>query len=312
MGSDGPANVVLIAGPTGSGKSGLALRLAEALGGVVVNADSLQVYRALPILTAQPSAAEKARAPHRLYGVLGLSETCSAGRYAKLAASEIDQAQAAGQPVIIVGGTGLYLKALTEGLSPIPQTPPQLRARLREEWEAQGPEPLRAELKQADPVWSGQIAPGDTQRLLRGLEVFRATGRPLSDWQKEPREPVLRSPWRGLVLTPDKAWLEDRCAERFNQMLRAGVLEELRAFQELPGGDASAVTQALGYRPLSAHLRGAMSLDEAREETLKDTRRFAKRQMTWARTQILSWMTVNPQYLERNWQEFFAKFRNEG
>ena len=281
---------VLIAGPTASGKSGLALELARALNGVVINADSMQVYAELPVLTARPSAEDMCQAPHALYGHVSAAEAYSAGRWIKDAAQIIGHAERDGRLPIIVGGTGLYFKALIEGLSPIPDIPDPIRRHWRGEVALQGAAVLHRELASRDPEMAGRLNPKDQQRVTRALEVLDATGRSLGDWQKITGEPVLRpdETYR-LVLAPDRAVLYQRCDRRFDAMMNAGALDEARRLAAFGLDAGLPAMRALGVRPLLAHDRGAISLAEAMAQSKAETRQYAKRQMTWLKSNMIAW-----------------------
>ncbi len=281
---------ILIAGPTASGKSGLALLLAERLGGVVINADSMQVYRELRLLTARPAREDEARAPHALYGFVGAAEAYSAGRYAADAARAIGDARAAGRVPIIVGGTGLYFKALLEGLSPVPQIPPEVRAHWRGQAAARPPAELHALLAQRDPEMAARLMPTDPQRIVRALEVLESTGRSLAAWQREPGTPVLdEAATTRLLVLPDRAVHAAAIDARFDAMMAAGALDEVRALLALGLSDELPAMRALGVAPLAAHLAGAISLEAAVAAAKAETRQYAKRQMTWLRRNMISW-----------------------
>jgi tRNA dimethylallyltransferase len=220
------ADVIVVTGPTASGKSALAIALAERRGGTVINADAMQTYDAFPILTAQPTAEERAHAPHRLYGALPLSETLSAARWRTLAEAEIAQCRHEGRLAILCGGSGLYLRALMQGFSAIPSVPAEARDKANSEWEAMGAAAFRARLAERDPAIVAKLKPGDRQRHVRAWEVLITSGRPLSQWQTSEGKPA---PWRftTILLTPQRAWLRDRIAVRFDAMLKGGVLAEV-------------------------------------------------------------------------------------
>ena len=265
--------LIVIAGPTASGKSGLALELARRTGGTIINADSMQVYRELRILTARPEAAEEAAVPHRLYGVLPARERCSAARWLGLA----ERAAADGRPAILCGGTGFYIEAFLSGLSEMPGIPPAIRDRAAARRAEVGPESFHAEVAARDPALAARVPPGDRQRLLRAWAMFEATGRPLSAWQTGPaagRKAAFR-----ILLDPPREILHDRIAKRFRAMVRRGALDEVRPLRgldpELPA------MKALGVRELLAHLDGTSGIDEAQTLAVRATRRFAKRQRTW-------------------------------
>jgi tRNA dimethylallyltransferase len=227
-------DAVLIAGPTASGKSSAALALAEALNGVIINADSMQVYAQAPILTARPAAADTARVPHLLYGHVPVTEAYSVGRYASDAAAALEQARALGRLPIFVGGTGLYFMALTEGLAHVPPTPPDIRVQARALLAEIGVAALHARLAAKDPKTAGLLRPTDPQRVLRAYEVFAATGRPLADWQKSPADPTLKNRRLAKFVTDvPRPELRARIAVRFESMMKEGVLAEALALRNL-------------------------------------------------------------------------------
>jgi len=290
---------LLIAGPTASGKSALALALAERLGGVVVNADSMQVYRELRILTARPTAEEEARAPHRLYGMVSATEPFSVGGWLPRARAAIDEALAAGRPAIVVGGTGLYFMALLHGLTPAPSAPPEIREAARRRFAELGAEAFRAELLLRDPG-AGHLR--DPQRLMRAWEVAEATGQPLSAWRNRPSEGAYAGPWLGVVLDPPRPALYERIDRRFKGMMEAGALGEVRAL-----GATAPALKATGVPELRAHLAGALSLDAAIAAAQQGSRRYAKRQLTWFRNKMRSWMWLDTQEIERNCDRIISK-----
>jgi tRNA dimethylallyltransferase len=291
---------ILIAGPTASGKSGLALALAERLNGTVINADSMQVYRELSLLTARPGPEEEARAPHVLYGHVSGVEAYSAGRYAADAAAAIAVARAAGRVPIIVGGTGLYFTALLEGLSPVPPADPHVRAFWRGE-AARRPAPeLHALLSRRDPEMAARLMPTDPQRIVRALEVLDSTGRSLADWQREPgRAALVEAETQRFLLLPARESLGARIDARFDAMLAAGALDEVRRLLEQGLSTELPIMRALGVAPLAAHLAGALSLDVAVAAAKTDTRKYAKRQLTWLRRNMITWKTVSAQDMIR-------------
>jgi len=277
--------VLLIAGPTASGKSAAALELAKAFGATIVNADSMQVYADLRILTARPSAEEEASAPHRLFGEIDGAINYSVGLWSRRAReilSEIGE-----EPAIVVGGTGLYFRALTEGLSDMPPVPAAIRALIRAKAEGRASADLHAELAALDPVTAARLRPSDRQRILRALEVFAATGRPLTSFQGARAAPALRpSEWTGLFLAPDRDVLYRRIDARFDAMLEAGALDEAVALMKRRLDPALPVMRAHGVRHLIEHLEGRLSLAQAAERSKLETRHYAKRQFTWARHQL--------------------------
>jgi len=278
---------VLIAGPTASGKSGLALALAEDLGGVVVNADSMQVYRDLGILTARPSTAEEARVPHRLYGHIDAAETYSVGRWLRDVEPILAEAVRAGRLPILVGGTGLYFKALTKGLAAIPPVPPAVRAGWRARLASEGAAALHAELGERDPESATKIRPQDGVRIARALEVLQATGRTLSDWHRSGMRAVVDpAATVNVFLNPDRAELFRRIDARFDAMIAAGALEEVRALDARGLDPLHPAMKAHGVPWLRAAVAGNLMLAAAAIEAKKDTRRYAKRQFTWFRHQL--------------------------
>jgi tRNA dimethylallyltransferase len=291
---------ILIAGPTASGKSGLALALAERLGGTVINADSMQVYRELSLLTARPAPEDEARAPHALYGFVSGREAYSAGRYAADAAAAIAQARAARRVPIVVGGTGLYFRVLLQGLSPVPSVDPDVRAYWRAQAAARPARELHALLGVRDPVTAARLMPTDPQRIVRALEVLESTGRSLADWQREPGTPVLaEAETVRLLVLPERAGHGATIEARFDAMLAAGGMEEVRALLALGLSSELPIMRALGVAPLAAHLRGSLLLEEAVATAKADTRQYAKRQLTWLRRNMISWQIVDAQQPQR-------------
>jgi tRNA dimethylallyltransferase len=283
-------SVTLIAGPTASGKSALGVRLAVERGGIVVNADSMQVYRELRILTARPGEEDEAVVPHRLYGFRAGANPYSVAEWLKDLAPLIAAARAGGPPLVIVGGTGLYFKALLEGLSPVPDIPADIRAHWRGQNVAKNSAELYHILRERDPAMAARLAPSDPQRIVRALEVLDATGQSLLDWQQMPGEALLSEAEAELLyVSPPRDVLYARCDARLDRMLELGVLEEVErlAAQNLDPG--LPVMRALGVRPLLAHLQGVLALDAALAEAKTETRQYAKRQLTWARRNMIAW-----------------------
>lgn len=281
------ARAIFIAGPTAAGKSAAALALAEAGGCEIINADALQVYADLQILSARPSASDLRAARHHLYGVVDGAERFSAGRWARLAAAKIAEVVARGATPIVVGGTGLYFKALEEGLSPIPEIGDEVRQAARRRMAEVGLAAFREEVRRADPGMA-RVGRADTQRLLRAWEVLAGTGRSLSSWQSEPRVPAAR-PAAKVVIEPDRAALYAACDLRFDRMLAAGALEEARRLLERDLDPSLPVMSAVGVAELVAHLRGERGMSEAVDLARQNTRRLAKRQLTWFRNQAADW-----------------------
>jgi tRNA dimethylallyltransferase len=284
-------DAVLIAGPTASGKSAAALALAEHIGGVILNADSMQVYREAPVLTAQPSAADQARVPHLLYGHVGAREVYSVGRWRDDAAAALKKLD--GRTPIFCGGTGMYFGALTDGLADIPATPREVRDAARALLDDIGVEALHARLTDRDPLTASKLRPSDPQRVLRAWEVFEATGRPLAEWQSAPAEPVLKGVRiAAFVLDPPRPELRARIAARFEAMVDGGGLDEARALAGLD--PALPAARLLGLRPLQALAAGTLSRAEALDAAITGTRQFAKRQMTWFRHRMAHYNWFNP------------------
>jgi tRNA dimethylallyltransferase len=288
-------DVILIAGPTASGKSALALALALAgrLGGTIINADSMQVYRDLRIITARPTAEEEASLPHRLYGHVDAAENYSVGRWLTDVRPVLDELRAAGRVPILVGGTGLYFKALTRGLSAVPPIPEEIRAGVRARLEADGVAALHAELARRDPAM--QLKPNDRTRIARALEVFEATGRSLADWHRDGLPPLIEAAGALKVfLAPERDELRRRIDARFDSMLAAGALDEVRALAARNLDPLLPAMKAHGVPWLIRHLGGEITLAEAAEGGKNDTRRYTKRQFTWVRHQLPDWTWMAP------------------
>ena len=284
--------VWLIAGPTASGKSALALSLARRTGAEIVNADAIQLYADLDILTARPSAADLALAPHHLYGTVDGADGWSVGRWLRAVEPLVAEIQARGRPVVIVGGTGLYFHALTRGLAEAPDIPPQARLAAQAVYDDEGEAAVRDRLARLDPAAEARISAHDRQRLVRALEVVTATGRALSDWQADTRPSLAADAWRGLVLAPPREALYARCDMRVGQMAAQGALEEVRALAARGLDPELPVMKAVGYRELAGHLAGAASLEAALDAARQETRRYSKRQSTWFRNQTSDWPRI--------------------
>jgi tRNA dimethylallyltransferase len=281
---------VLIAGPTASGKSALALTVAELLGGTVINADSMQVYRDLRILTARPTAQEEARVPHLLYGHVDAAENYSVGRWCVDAGAALAAAERAGRLPVVVGGTGLYFKALTRGLAAVPPIPATIRSAVRERLKAGGTAPLYAELGVRDPATAQRLMPADRARVTRALEVVLATGRSLTDWHREGMKPALDPDHAvKIFLDADRAELYRRIDARFDAMLASGALDEVHALSRRGLDPALPAMKAHGVPWLIRHLAGEIDLAAAVEAGKRDTRRYSKRQATWFRHQLPDW-----------------------
>lgn len=281
---------VLIAGPTASGKSALALELAEQFGGVIVNADSMQVYRDLRIITARPTPEEEVRTTHRLYGFVDAAENYSVGRWCRDVEEALKEARSQGRMPILVGGTGLYFKALTTGLAAVPPIPADIRAEVRSRLQREGSPALHVELARLDPATAKRVTINDRSRIARALEVVLATGRPLSDWHIEGLPPLIDSKRVAKVfISCERKELVHRIERRFAAMLKSGALEEVRRLAARGLDPSLPAMKAHGVPWLIRHLDGEISLEEAEAGAVMDTRRYAKRQLTWFRNQMQDW-----------------------
>ena len=285
---------VLIAGPTASGKSALALALAREVGGTIINVDSMQVYRDLRVITARPTPEDEAGLPHRLYGHVDAAENYSVGRWLADVGPVLEAVRAAGRVPVLTGGTGLYFKAVTEGLSNVPPIPEEIRSAVRARMESEGPAALHAELAVRDPTM--QLKPADRTRIARALEVLQATGRPLAAWHREGLPPLVdASGALKIFLAPERDELRRRIATRFDAMLGAGALAEVRALAARKLDPLLPAMKAHGVPWLIRHLAGEIPLTEAAEGAKNDTRRYTKRQFTWARHQLPDWTWMAPE-----------------
>jgi tRNA dimethylallyltransferase len=287
---------VLIAGPTASGKSALALRLAQAAGGVVINTDSMQVYRDLRVLTARPTPEDEAAVSHQLYGHVDAAVNFSAGAWVADAAAALGAARAQGLKPIFVGGSGLYFKALTRGLSAVPPVAPEIREGVRARLERDGVEALHAELRRRDPASADRLEPRDRIRIARALEVVEATGRSLLEWHREGLPPLLPpGTFRAVFLAPEREALYARIDVRFGAMLQAGALDEVARLAARRLDPLLPAMKAHGVPALIRHLNGEIALEEAAEIGRADTRHYAKRQFTWFRHQLPEFEWVTPE-----------------
>ncbi len=302
------SRIFLIAGPTASGKSALALRLAEALGGEIINADALQLYADLRVLSARPPAEDEARAAHHLFGIADSADGWSVGRWLRAALTVLEEIAARGRPAIIVGGTGLYFRALTVGLAEIPALPAEARTRAERLFDGEGEAATRARLRDLDPLAEARIEAGDRQRLVRALAVAAATGRALSDWQADTRPALAADAWRGVVLEPDREALYRRCDQRLDRMIAAGAVAEAAALAARGLPTTLPAMKAVGLAELAAHAAGALSLAEATALAQRETRRYAKRQMTWLRNQTPDWPRITALSHDDQWGQFIARF----
>ncbi len=299
--------VLMIAGPTASGKSELALQLAARFDGVVINGDSMQVYKEMRVLTARPSEAEEARAPHRLYGVLSVDDPCSAGRWVSLAQREIDAAIAQDKTPIIVGGTGLYFETLIEGIAPTPDILPDIRSAVRDRMDRLGAAAFHEELRLKDPNMADRLRPSDRQRVMRATEVFDATGLSLTDWQaKQPAGPPFEHPWLGLVVEIAREELYERCDLRLDLMVENGALDEVRTLKSLGFDRNLPAMKALGVPDFLSYLDGEVDWELALKNAKTGTRRYAKRQMTWLKRKMIAWNRIDSKDIERKNEKFFS------
>ncbi|HEV3501449.1 MAG TPA: tRNA (adenosine(37)-N6)-dimethylallyltransferase MiaA [Bradyrhizobium sp.] len=290
------SKAVLIAGPTASGKSALALELAQKAGGVIINADSMQVYRDLCIITARPTPQQEALVPHRLYGHVDAAMNFSAGSWVADAARALAEVRGQNRLPIFVGGSGLYFKALTRGLSAVPPIPAEIRERVRTRLERDGVEALHAELAQRDPATAERLKPRDRTRIARALEVVEATGRSLTDWHRDGLPPLLPpGEFSALFLAPDRDRLYARIDARYDAMLAAGAREEVAALAARHLDPLLPAMKAHGVPALIRHIRGEITLDEAAVIGRADTRHYAKRQFTWFRHQLPEFQWVKPE-----------------
>ncbi|WP_409643804.1 tRNA (adenosine(37)-N6)-dimethylallyltransferase MiaA [Sphingorhabdus sp.] len=299
--------VALIAGPTASGKTALALSLARTGNYVIVNADSAQVYRDLPILSAQPTAEEQRIAPHHLFGYLGGITPCSAARWAADAKQVITQAHAAGATPILVGGSGLYIRTLLDGIAPIPEVDPELRASIR----AMPVEQAYATLQRDDAPVAATLAPTDISRITRALEVVQSTGRSIFEWRATKTGGIRKHiTLRPLLLLPPRQWLYDRCDARFELMLERGAVREVEALLSRNLPQDAPVMRAIGVPEISAFLKGSIQRDEAVARGQISTRQYAKRQFTWFRNQAPGdWARVETAINDSNIDDFVIKFQ---
>jgi len=291
---------ILIAGPTASGKSALALALAEKIGGIIVNADSMQVYRDLRVITARPTPAEEARVPHRLYGHVDAGENYSVGRWCRDVGTVLAEIERQGRVAILVGGTGLYFKALTTGLAAVPPIPAEIRGQVRARMASEGAAALHGELARLDPVTAQRLMLNDRSRIARALEVVLATGRSLTDWHREGLPALVDSARAAKIfLTCERKQLVARIEARFAAMLEAGALDEVRALERRQLDPLLPAMKAHGVPWLIRHLHGEISLDEAAAGAIMDTRRYAKRQLTWFRNQMTDWPWAAPEEAQK-------------
>ena len=277
---------VIICGPTGSGKSSLALNLAKKFKGVIINADSVQIYREIKVLSGRPTSDDYRQAPHRLYGVMSIFKPCTLGVWRKMALETIKECDLSGHLPIICGGTGLYIKFLLNELSPIPEIPPSIKLEAREKLEELGNENFRELLLRNDPVSAYRIKLGDTNRLLRAWEVFTATNKPLSYWHEQSRETGSKDKFFKVCLMPKREVLYSKCDKRFLDFVELGAIEEAEALNFITASPELPASKTLGLLELIKYTKGELELSEAIDQAQRTTRRYAKRQLTWFRHQI--------------------------
>lgn len=301
--------VIVVGGPTASGKSELACALAERMRGDVINADSMQLYRELPILSAQPDAKTLARAPHHLFGVLSGDDPSSAGRWRTMAVTEIERAQACGRMPVVVGGTGLYLSALTDGIDAIPTIPPNVRQVARTLYDKLGGEAFRDRLRERDPDSAARLPAADRQRLTRAWEVVEATGQTLGSWQgKSSTEDAFR--FVKVLLLPPRQMLYEACGRRFVHMVEAGAVDEVAALLAQGYAADLPIMKAVGVPEIAGFVRGECSCDDAVAAGQQATRRYAKRQYTWFRRRFGDALILNEQYSESLLPKIDKKIRH--
>ena len=304
--------VVMICGPTAAGKSGLALALAEQTGGVIINADSMQLYGDLRILTARPADAEMARAPHHLYGVIDGGERASVAAWLAMAADVVAAARRDRALPIIVGGTGLYFHAAIHGIAPIPDVPRDIHAACIQQLAEQGGAAFRAALSELDPVTAQRLHDGDSQRLVRAMGVGRATGRPLSAWQADPHQGAIAGMPLRVAMMPPRDHLYSTIDERFSMMMEQGAEEEVARLAARGLDPSLPVMKAIGVREIIAMRAGEISSSLAIERASRDSRRYAKRQMTWIRNNFNAEISLSEQQMKRNIQEIFTILSKTG
>lgn len=297
---------LMICGPTAAGKSGLALALAEQGGGTVINADSMQLYRDLRVVTARPDARDEARAPHRLYGVVDGGERASVAAWLGMLAGEVAAARQAGRLPIVVGGTGMYLQAALEGIAPIPEVPRDIHQACVDELAANGGAAFRAVLATLDPQTAARLFDGDSQRLVRAMGVVRATGRPISAWQSDPHEGAIEGSAVTLAVMPSREDTYRRIDRRLAAMVEGGAVDEVTRLAARGLDPSLPIMKAIGVREIMAMTQGEISRERAVELASRDSRRYAKRQMTWIRNNYTSQMTINEKFSKRKIEEIFS------
>ncbi len=277
-------DAIVIVGPTGSGKSALALKKASENNGVIINADSMQIYENLSIITARPTLKDMNLIPHKLYGVLPGTEVCSAARWLQMVANEFSMLKDTDKTPIVVGGTGLYIKALLEGLSPIPDIPPEIRDEARNIAKEEGEQKLRAMIAAYDPITAEKF--NDKHRLIRAWEVFKATGKPHSYWKKQKNIKLVEANWEKIFINPERKDLYAKCDARFLKMLDDGAVDEVKALLKINLNPDLPITKALGVPEITAFIKGQISYETMIAKAQQATRNYAKRQITWFKHQF--------------------------
>lgn len=300
----------MIAGPTASGKSKLAIEMAIRFNGVIINADSMQLYKDLSVITARPSDADMALAPHRLYGVLDGNIRASVAMWLEMADIEMNEAWKAGKTPIIIGGTGMYLNAGLSGLASIPEVPIAIHDASVALHKDIGGTAYRQALAEFDPETAQRLFDGDTQRLVRAMGVFKATGRPISAWQTDPHKGAFKGNVTTVKLLPDRDLLYQIINDRFDMMIEAGTFDEVKRLIGRNLDPGLPIMKALGVRQISAYLRGDMGKADAIHQAKQDSRHYAKRQMTWLRNNFNAEFELNKKYSESFFEEIFANLRN--
>jgi len=302
-----PRPVLIIAGPTASGKSDFALELAKRFEGVVINCDSMQVYHELKVITARPSSVDEGDIPHKLYGIISAADNFSAGIWRTLAATEIEACWESGKLPIVTGGTGLYIKSLMGGLTEIPSVPKRIREEVIERRGKIGVEAFHDELREFDPISAERLNKSDTQRVIRAYEVYMATKHPLSYWHKQEQstEPF-PAHYQTIIFEPPRDVLYEKCEDRLDLMLKNGALDEVRALKDIDLDPRCPAMKALGIPEFLAYLNNKMSLEDALNAAKQSTRRYAKRQTTWFRNQIVQNYRLTTQYSKCLLPKIFA------
>ncbi len=280
-------SIIIVGGPTASGKSNFAMVLAEKTPAVIINADSMQVYHELPILTAQPTQEEKAKVPHELYGVLSASESCSVARWIEMAKEAINKTLAAEKTPILVGGTGMYIKSLIYGIAPIPDIEEEIREQIRSLHTKLGPTAFHKLLMEKDPITAAKLEPGDTQRNVRAMEVFEQTHIPLSEWQQQSHIRYFKpKDFSGYFLNPPREILYEKINHRLEHMVRNGAFEEVKVLKTMHLPPYLPAMKAHGVPEFMKYLEGTLTLEEVIKQAQQNTRNYAKRQVTWFRHQL--------------------------